>query len=125
MYVFNLDFAITGFQKAAQFFAKLLPGTKPNKPVVELATKVQNLLFPSNHEVRIASASTELFVDVMAEFSKFENEVCCYIWNLDLMFGVQCSSTSSRVEIKLKPVRPCQCCWRNLKFLSSKTFLST
>lgn len=89
MYVFNLDFPITGFQKAAQFFAKLLPGTKPNKPVVELATKVQILLFPSNHEVRIASASTELFVDVMAEFSKFENEVCCYICNLDLMFGVQ------------------------------------
>ena len=88
-YVFNFHFPIIGFQKAAQFFglAKWLPGMKHSKPVVQLAATVQNLLFPSDHEVKIASASNELFVDVMAEFTKFENEVCC-LCNLDLMFAV-------------------------------------
>ena len=87
-YVFNLHFPIIGFQKAAQFFglAKWLPGMKHSKPVVDLAANVQNLLFPSDHEVKIASASTELFVNVMTEFTIFENEVC-YLCNL--MFAVQ------------------------------------
>ena len=48
---------------------------KPSKPVVDLVTTVQGLLFPSDKEARIASEDPDLFQKVMAEFSNFENEV--------------------------------------------------
>ena len=44
--------------------------------MVDLATRMQKLLFPHKNEARVASENDELFVNVMAEFSKFENEVC-------------------------------------------------
>lgn len=43
--------------------------------VVDLATRVQTILFPSDKEARIASENPHLFMNVMAEFSTFENEV--------------------------------------------------
>lgn len=49
---------------------------KPSKPVVDLVTPVQGLLFPSDKEARIASEDPDLFQKVMAEFNNFENEVC-------------------------------------------------
>lgn len=39
-------------------------------------TAVQNILFPSDGEVKIASEDPDLFVMVMTEFNKFETEVC-------------------------------------------------
>ena len=43
--------------------------------MVDLATTVQKILFPSDKETRIASRNPHLFVNAMAEFSAFENEV--------------------------------------------------
>ena len=75
-YEFNFrQFAFTGLpQKAAQLLAKL--GLKSSNLVVDLATSVQKILFPSDNEARIASENPELFVNVMGEFSTFENQVC-------------------------------------------------
>ena len=44
--------------------------------MVDLFTPVQDLLFPSDKEARIASEDPDLFQKVMAEFNNFENEVC-------------------------------------------------
>lgn len=75
-YEFNFrQFAFTGLpQKAAQLLAKL--GLKSSNLVMDLATSVQKILFPSDNEARIASENPELFVNVMGEFSTFENQVC-------------------------------------------------
>ena len=63
----------TGLQRVVQAITNLV---KPSKPVVDLVTPVQGLLFPSDKEARIASEDPDLFQKVMAEFSNFENEVC-------------------------------------------------
>jgi len=65
-------FSTSGLKKLLKF----LPGMKPRKPVMDLATAVQDLLFPPDGEDRIASDESDLFVMVMAGFNNFENEVC-------------------------------------------------
>ena len=69
----------SGFQRLLQY----LPGMKPSKPVADLVTAVQGLLFPPDGEDRIASEYSDLFVMVMAEFNKFEIQVvtCCMCIN--------------------------------------------
>lgn len=57
-------------------FQRFLNWINPSRPVVELVTALQSLLFPPDGEVRIASKDTDLFALVMAEFNKFETEVC-------------------------------------------------
>ena len=80
--------------------------------MVDLATRMQKLLFPHKKEARVASENDELFVNVMAEFSKFENEVC----KCSNSFQNKCLSksmlmlASSRVEIELKLTKHFQCC---------------
>ena len=44
--------------------------------MADLVTAVQGLLFPPDGEDRIASEDSDLFVMVMAEFNKFEIQVC-------------------------------------------------
>jgi len=55
-------------------FQRFLNWINPSRPVVELVTALQSLLFPPDGEVRIASKDTDLFALVMAEFNKFETE---------------------------------------------------
>ena len=43
---------------------------------MELVTALQSLLFPPDGKNKIASEDTDLFALVMAEFNKFEIEVC-------------------------------------------------
>ena len=57
-------------------FQKLFNWINPSKPVVELVTPVQSLLFPPDGKDKIASEDTDLFAMVMAQFNKFEIEVC-------------------------------------------------
>ena len=59
-----------------QVFTHLMSRMKPGKPVVDLVTPVQSLLFPPNKKPNIASEDKELFMQVMAEFTNFEREVC-------------------------------------------------
>jgi len=57
-----------------QGFQKLFSWINPSKPVVELVTPVQSLLFPPDGKDKIASEDTDLFAMVMAQFNKFEIE---------------------------------------------------
>ena len=57
-------------------FQRFLNWINPSRPVVELVTALQSLLFPPDGKNKIASEDTDLFALVMAEFNKFEIEVC-------------------------------------------------
>ena len=58
-----------------QRLLQLWPGKKPSKPVV-LFTAIESLLFTPDGNNKFASDDNFLFAMVMAEFNKFEIEVC-------------------------------------------------
>jgi len=59
-----------------QAFTNFVSRIRPGKTVVDLVTPIEILLFPPDKEPNIASEDKELFMQVMAEFTNIEREVC-------------------------------------------------
>ena len=64
---------LTGVMQA---FTNFVSRIRPGKTVVDLVTPIESLLFPPDKEPNIASEDKELFMQVMAEFTNIEREVC-------------------------------------------------
>ena len=72
--------------------------------MVELVTKVQGLLFPPDGKDKIASEDSDLFAAIMAEFNKFEIEVCLLHWLCTKQACFILLPYFSRVETRLRPI---------------------